>query len=82
VDKEIKIYTIDADKISLETIGKKIPNTPMMGALVKVMGNISIEHVIANVRERLEKKFRHKPEVITGNIESIKRAYNEIKTGL
>jgi pyruvate ferredoxin oxidoreductase gamma subunit len=77
--EKIKIYTIDADKISLETIGKKIPNTPMMGALVKVMGNISIDSVLANVRERLEKKFRHKPEVITGNIESIKRAYNEIK---
>ena len=28
----IKVYTVDASKISTETIGRDIPNTPMLGA--------------------------------------------------
>lgn len=31
-----EVYTIDARKISLETLGKYFPNTPMLAAIVKV----------------------------------------------
>lgn len=34
------VYTIDARKISLETLGKYFPNTPMLAAIVKVSGVI------------------------------------------
>ena len=30
------VYTIDARKVSLETLGKYFPNTPMLAAIVKV----------------------------------------------
>ena len=30
------IYTIDARKVSMETLGKYFPNTPMLAAIVKV----------------------------------------------
>jgi pyruvate ferredoxin oxidoreductase gamma subunit len=29
-----KVYTVDASKIALETLGRDLPNTPMLGALV------------------------------------------------
>lgn len=74
-----KIFTVDANKISLETIGRAIPNTPMMGALIRATGIMSFEDFLEKVTGQLEKKFKTKPEVIDGNIEAIKRAYQEVK---
>ncbi len=74
-----KVYTVDATKISIETIGRDIPNTPMMGALVRVSGLIDINELLQDIRKKLEVKFRHKPEVIEGNLKAIERAYNEVK---
>ena len=77
--KNGKVFTLDASKIAQETIGLNIPNTPMMGALVKVVGFLEIDGVLEDTRKKLQKKFARKPEVIDGNIESIKRAYHEVK---
>lgn len=74
-----KVYTVDATSISRETIGREIPNTPMLGALVKVTGLIDFERMLKDTKEKLEVKFRNKPEIIEGNIKSIKRAYEEVK---
>ena len=74
-----KIFTIDANKISQETIGRVIPNTPMLGALVKVTGLVDYDHLIANARKTLTKKFQRKPEVIDGNIKAIEQAYQEVR---
>lgn len=73
------LYTVDASKISRETIGRDVPNTPLLGALIKVTGLISLENMLLDTRKKLEKKFRHKPEVIEGNLKAIERAYKEIK---
>ena len=77
--KKAKVYTLDASKIAQETIGLNIPNTPMMGALVKIVGFLDLDGVLTDTRNKLNKKFAHKPEVIEGNIESIKKAYQEVK---
>ena len=74
-----QVFVVDASKISTETIGMNIPNTPMMGALVKVIGNLDLEGVLTDTREKLTQKFRHKPQVIEGNLDSIRRAFNEVK---
>lgn len=74
-----QVYVVNASKISTETIGKDIPNTPMLGALVKVIGNLDINGVLDDTKSKLEVKFRSKPEVIEGNLTSIKRAYDEVK---
>jgi pyruvate ferredoxin oxidoreductase gamma subunit len=75
----IKIYTVDASTISKETIGREIPNTPMMGALVKATGLIDFKEMLEDTKKKLGKKFRSKPEVIEGNIKAIERAYGEAK---
>jgi pyruvate ferredoxin oxidoreductase gamma subunit len=75
-----KIYTVDASKISEETIGKKIPNTPMLAALVKVTGILDFDSMLEDTQKKLAKKFAHRPEVIEGNIQSMKRAAQEVKT--
>ena len=76
----VKVYTVDASKISKETIGREIPNTPMMGALAKVSGILDFKEMLADTRGKLEKKFKSKPEVILGNLKAIERAYNEVKS--
>jgi pyruvate ferredoxin oxidoreductase gamma subunit len=75
-----KLYTLDASTIAKETIGRDIPNTPMLGALAKVTGLIKHETLVEDTKKKLEKKFRNKPEVIDGNIKAIERAYNEVQS--
>lgn len=74
-----KLYTVDASRISRETIGKDIPNTPMIGAMIKVTGFLNLEDLLKDTQKKLEKKFRNKPEVIKGNLDAIKKAYQEVK---
>ncbi len=76
----IKVFTIDASAISKETIGRDIPNTPMLGALIKVTGILDFKEMLADTKKKLEKKFKSKPEVIEGNLKAIERAYNEVKS--
>jgi len=75
-----QVFVVDASKIARETIGMDIPNTPMFGALVKVIGNMDIKGVLDDTKHKLELKFRHKPQVIEGNLASIKRAFEEVKS--
>jgi pyruvate ferredoxin oxidoreductase gamma subunit len=51
----------------------------MLGALVKVIGTLDLNGVLEDTKSKLEVKFRHKPQVIEGNLLSIKRAYSEVK---
>ncbi len=75
----IKVYTVDASRISKETIGREIPNTPMLGALIKASSILDFKEMIEDTKKKLEKKFKSKPEVIEGNLKAIERAYNEVK---
>jgi len=73
------VYTVDASGIALDTIKRNIPNTPMLGALAKVSGVLDLETLVEDSRKRLAKKFRSKPEVIEGNLEAMRRGYQEVK---
>lgn len=75
----IKVFTVDASTISRETIGREIPNTPMLGALIKATGVLDFKAMIEDMHKKLEKKFKSKPEVIEGNLKAIERAYNEVR---
>ncbi|MCK4256440.1 2-oxoacid:acceptor oxidoreductase family protein [candidate division WOR-3 bacterium] len=76
--KDIKVYTIDASGISKEAIGKEIPNTPMLGALVRVSKILDFDSFIIDVTNKLKKKFRDREKLVDGNVKSIKRAYKEV----
>lgn len=75
-----QVFVVNASKIAVETIGLDIPNTPMLGALVKVIGTMDLDGVLKDTQHKLEQKFRHKPQVISGNLDSIKRAFSEVKS--
>jgi len=73
-----KIFTIDASKIALEELGRPMPNTPMIGALVKATGLLQLDNVIADIKGKFAGKFSQK--IIDGNVNAIKRAYQEVKS--
>ena len=74
-----KVYTVDASKIAINNIGRNIPNTPMLGALVKVTGLLDIEKMLHDTEKKLKKKFAHKLEIVAGNLKAIRAAYEEVK---
>jgi len=74
-----RLVVLDASKIALEHIKKPIPNTPMMGALIGATDLMDLNHLLEDTKAKLEKKFRTKPEVIEGNLNAIKAAYEEVK---
>lgn len=73
-----KIFTVDATQISIECIGRPIPNTPMVGAVMRAAEILPLENLVDGFRSKFSEKFR--PEVIEGNIQAIRRAYEEVKT--
>ena len=72
------IYTIDARKISLETLGKYFPNTPMLAAIVKVSAIMNDEEFLNDMEGSFKHKFAKKPEVIEGNMKAIEMALKEV----
>jgi len=76
VGSPARVYTLDATQVSMDTIGRPMPNTPMIGALVAATGLLELEQVIADTREKLGRKLR--PEIVERNIEAIRRAYKEV----
>lgn len=74
-----KVYTIDARKVSMETLGKYFPNTPMLAAIVKVSGIMNEKDFIEDMKGSFKHKFAKKPEVIEGNMKAIEMALNEVK---
>ena len=72
------IYTIDARKVSMETLGKYFPNTPMLAAIVKVSKIMSDEDFINDMKGSFKHKFAKKPEVIDGNMKALEMALKEV----
>ena len=72
------VYTVDARKISLETLGKYFPNTPMLAAIVKVSGVIEEKDFLADMEGSFKHKFAKKPEVIDGNMKALEMALKEV----
>ena len=73
------IYTIDARKISLETLGKYFPNTPMLAAIVKVSKIMTEEEFLKDMVGSFKHKFAKKPEVIEGNMKALEMSLKEVK---
>src|SRR5574344_1054248 len=75
---EGKIYKIDARKISMETLGKYFPNTPMLAAIVKVSKVMTDEDFLNDMQSSFKHKFAKKPEVIDGNMKALEMALKSI----
>ena len=77
VPDSIKVATIDASGIALDTIKRDIPNTPIVGALATVTGVIPVEALKDNLITTFGKKFAQ--DIIDANLESVDRASKEVQ---
>jgi pyruvate ferredoxin oxidoreductase gamma subunit len=73
-----KICTLDAGKISEETLGKNFPNTPMLGAVVKISGVVDADEFLKDMEGSFKHKFATKSQVIEGNMKALKRSMEEV----
>ena len=73
------IYKIDARKISMETLGRYFPNTPMLAAIVKVAKVMPEEAFLEDMIGSFKHKFAKKPDVIDGNMKALQMALKEVE---
>ena len=74
-----KVFTVGATKIALETLGREITNTPMLGALVKATGILTVDDLIAQTRKQFGDKFG--TAIVDRNVEAVRRAADEVQEG-
>ncbi len=72
------VFCVDATKISIDELGRPMPNMPMVGALIRATGCISMDVLKGNV----EKKFGASlgERVARGNVRAIERAHEEVRS--
>lgn len=69
----VRLLTLDATTIALETLGLPITNTALMGAFAAATGLISFEALADALRHRFSGALADK------NIETARRTYDEMK---
>lgn len=73
-----KVYTVDARKISVATLGKYFPNSPMLAAVVAVSKVMDKEQFLGEMEASYKHKFSKKPEVIEGNMNALRMTFEEV----
>lgn len=66
-----RVFTIDANKIAMEALGRPITNTTMIGALVKITELVSLKSLEEPLRERFGRLAER-------NLSAMKRAYESL----
>lgn len=73
---EGKVYSVDANGISMELIGQLRPNTVILGKLIQISEIANLESVIQEFRRIFEEKIGE--ESTEKNIQAIEKAYDSI----
>ncbi|MBF0507160.1 MAG: 2-oxoacid:acceptor oxidoreductase family protein [Nitrospirae bacterium] len=74
-----RMFTVDATRISIDNIGRTMPNAAIVGALAKAVDMTSFDSIHESVRKSFGKKFSQK--VIVGNLYALQTGYKEVKEG-
>ena len=74
-DIKDRVFVLDCFQIARHTIRKAIPNTPMLGAFMKVSGMYELEYFKEKMVSVLKKLS---PKIIEANMVAIQRAYDEV----
>lgn len=70
-----RIFTVDASRISIDTIGRPMPNAALVGCVSRVSGLLSLQAVLDDMQTSFGKKFSQK--IIDGNLEAARRGFEE-----
>jgi 2-oxoacid:acceptor oxidoreductase gamma subunit (pyruvate/2-ketoisovalerate family)/2-oxoacid:acceptor oxidoreductase delta subunit (pyruvate/2-ketoisovalerate family) len=67
-----KVATVDATKIALETLGRPITNTAILGAFAKVTGLVDMESLAEAIKEEFPER------IVQSNIIAMQKAYEGV----
>lgn len=70
-----KVITVDATRISIDTIGRPMPNAPLIGCVTRVSGMLGLQAVMDDMQRSFGRKFSQR--VIDGNLEAVRRGFEE-----
>ena len=79
VSDGVKVACVDATGISMDTLKRDMPNTPMLGALAGAAGVFSADEFCGHLAKTFGKKFSQ--DVIDANLEAVRRANKEVVVG-
>ncbi len=71
-----RVATVDASGISMDTLKRDMPNTPMLGALASCTDEFTVDQFTDHLAKTFGKKFSQ--EVIDANVNAVKRAAQEV----
>ncbi len=72
---EYKVATVDATKVALETIGRPITNTAILGAFARATGEIKLESLLKAVKTEMSGRMADT------NAKAVEQAYNSTIVG-
>jgi len=75
LNTKARVYTVPGTEIAMETIGRPLANTSLLGAFAAATGEVGIEAVMKSVRARFPGAIGER------NAEAARRAYEYIKGG-
>lgn len=75
--RDIRVAVVNATRIAMDTLGRPIVNTAILGALVKASGVVKLDTILDAVRER----FGFSERLASSNVEAVKKAYEEVVVG-
>ncbi|MDO8750082.1 MAG: 2-oxoacid:acceptor oxidoreductase family protein [Dehalococcoidia bacterium] len=70
-----KVITVNATRIAMESFKRNVPNTPMLGALLRASPVVSKETCLRFLKERLGSRLA--APIVEANIKAFERAYAE-----
>jgi pyruvate ferredoxin oxidoreductase gamma subunit len=73
-----EVYVIDAVDIAMRTIGRPMPNAPLLAAAIRLSGIMGKDEAIAAMKDAFTEKFHSKPDVIDGNMAAVTEAWSSV----
>ncbi len=72
-----ELWIVDASKIALEEFGRNIPNTAVLGAVVKATHLVDLESMEREITESFEASSKLRA-LLPQNLKALKRGYEEV----
>lgn len=69
----VKVWTVDASRIGMETLGRDIPSTIMLGLVARATSQIKLDSLLHCVEEKLSGKLQR--HVVDANLKGLEQAY-------
>jgi pyruvate ferredoxin oxidoreductase gamma subunit len=73
-----EIYVVDAADIAVRTIGRPMPNAPLLSAAIRLSGIMEKDEAIGAMKEAFTEKFHGRPEVVEGNMAAVAEAWSSV----